>query len=274
VTWLETKIGSWADFEENVIAPYIAVTPPLQHSYIFRGQADASWGLAPSFTRLVSSLGFSRGRALEVESELQYRFSQRAHLYIEPHFIPKVGILDWWTLMQHHRAPTRMLDWTHSPLVALYFAVNQRWDVEGAVWMVHRHYLREYGDKAFGALDDVYVTEHYEKLFSLEAPPSRIILVDRVTLTERMVAQQGTFTVAQDVLLDHQMGLEQTLPATEPKPAGKEGEASVHRLKVVVPAALKKKLLRRLHLMNITADALFPGIDGLGTELEELVRIS
>jgi len=43
---------------------------------------------------------------------------------------------DWIFLMQHYRAPTRLLDWSESPLVALYFALVDKLqeDSDGALW--------------------------------------------------------------------------------------------------------------------------------------------
>jgi hypothetical protein len=270
MAWLELRITGWADFQAQILDKHLAVTPALKGSYVYRGQADAAWGLEPSLTRLCRSLGLDRPKTIEVENAILRRFQARAHLYLPGHLIPEVGVLDWWTLMQHYRAPTRILDWTHSPLVALYFAVNQRWDLDGAVWLFHRHALNERSDGKYGVIPDIGLVLDHEKWFQPEEPPPRIIAFDRARLTERMVAQQGAFTIAQDVLLDHSEGMEDALPATEP--IGPK-VVSVYRQKVVVPHGQKKDLLRRLHLMNITAATLFPGVDGFGSELEELIRL-
>ncbi|MCU1376761.1 MAG: hypothetical protein JWO68_4047 [Actinomycetia bacterium] len=270
MAWSELRIKSWAEFDAEVLEKHLQATRPLRYTYVYRGQSDSAWGLEPSLTRLCLSLGLDRTRATEVEAAVLKRFQQRAHLYLPPHLIPEVGLLDWWTLMQHYRAPTRILDWSHSPLVALYFAVNERWDADGVVWLFQRYYLSQGSIEKYGEIPEMGPVLDDEEWFRLAEPPPRIVPFDRVRLTERMVAQQGTFTVAQDVLLNHASGLEAVLP--EPAQM-RPGTIELHRGKVVVPRALKKDLLRRLHQMNITADALFPGVDGLGAELEEVIRL-
>jgi len=89
--------------------------------------------------------------------------------------------------------------------------------------------------------------------------------------TERMAAQQGGFTVSQSILADHADEIARiVLEYVDIE----ENKKSVIRSKWVIDKSVKRELLRRLHAVNVTAANLFPGIDGLGTELNELVRLS
>jgi hypothetical protein len=161
--------------------------------------------------------------------------------------------------MQHYRAPTRLLDWTHSPLVALYFCVKEDWHADGAVWCSDALYGEPPAD----------LKQNEEKMWWTETPQSRVYAFDSVRPTDRMVAQQGAFTIAHDVLLDHADGIANAVPEL----SDGAGAISLCRRKYVVAAGAKRELLRRLHLMNIGAGSLFPGIDGFGSELDELVQL-
>jgi hypothetical protein len=78
----------------------------------YRGQADATWGLTPTIGRNPDHL--------QAELTIIKLFRQNAR----PHLREYPGTdWEWVFLMQHHRAPTRLLDWSESPLVALYFAL-------------------------------------------------------------------------------------------------------------------------------------------------------
>lgn len=90
-----------------------ATRPMLGHPRWFRGQANAAWRLEPSLARPPASIS--------KEAALIKRFRQNAITLIsgEPH-----GDWAWLFLMQHHGLPTRLLDWSENPLIALYFATS------------------------------------------------------------------------------------------------------------------------------------------------------
>jgi hypothetical protein len=271
MTWREHPIESWAKFDQFVLEPHVAVTPALRRSYTYRGQSNAAWTMLPSLTRLCKSLEFSATKAAEVEHNILDRFRSRVHLR-SSHDVPADGdLLGWWTLMQHYRAPTRILDWTHSPLVALYFAVRTNWECDGAIWSFHRHSLAEALIKRDGQDNDLNFTNFPNVFFERIASPPCFNWFDRTRLNERMAAQQGTFTVSQDILCDHADPIEEVLPEYVDLADGKK---SVLRSKWLIRKEAKKSILNRLHTMNVTAETLFPGIDGLGDEMAELVRLS
>jgi hypothetical protein len=86
--------------------------------------------------------------------------------------------------------------------------------------------------------------------------------------TQRLAAQQGHFTLSLNVLFDHDHIITRAcFSATAAYPH------TVCLEKWVVPAALKQDFLRHLRTMNVTANALFPGLDGLGRALMEILRI-
>lgn len=91
----------------------------------FRGQASKDWKLVPSIERTPS---------ISPELNLIKKFKQSATILLNPQ---PAKLIDWLFIMQHHGAPTRLLDWTESPLVASYFAVDEVKDgisKDGVIW--------------------------------------------------------------------------------------------------------------------------------------------
>src|SRR5688572_25659565 len=84
-----------------------------QQNWIFRGQSDAKWGLASTLERVRKTRGIPRRDLLHTEGGLIRRFKRQYHHYSSdpPN---EWDYLEWLALMQHHGAPTRLLDWTYS----------------------------------------------------------------------------------------------------------------------------------------------------------------
>jgi hypothetical protein len=93
---------------------------------------------------------------------------------------------------------------------------------------------------------------------------ARVYVVAPARETARMAAQQTMFTISANVMADHGEIL-----ATTPQPPEK-----MLFLKLIVPPKLKPGLLKRLRRVNITAEALFPEVDGLGRSVAELVYLA
>jgi len=96
----------------------------------FRGHRDARWKLRPSLYRYPPCARPIR----RLEDEIRQEFIVRA-----PSLGPErpQSSWEWYFLMQHCGAPTRLLDWTESALIALYFAVRDKSDqADSAVWVL------------------------------------------------------------------------------------------------------------------------------------------
>jgi hypothetical protein len=167
--------------------------------------------------------------------------------------------------MRHYSAPTRLLDWTLSPYVALYFAVESNWNSAGAVWFVRAKAVGAAFKNAVGPTYKSNWTELRKKvkgnLFSGSNPKEHIYFYEMTRQIDRMAAQQGWFSICCDGLADHSSVLEKHLGAAD-------------LCKFVIDAERKADFMRKLHLMNITAKSLFPGTDSLGRSMEEIARLS
>jgi hypothetical protein len=265
--WPEQRIGSLRDIQE--LAAYRKATWPNTERWLFRGQSDADWSLQPSLSRELATSRLDRFRITQLEREVANRFWREAHREIEPGVSSKRAIsLNSWALMQHYGTPTRLLDWSLSPYVAIYFAVEQAWESDGALWwfsaataehlMVNRfgHGYIEKSDLLFKSGDD--------DVFVSPTPPAMLFTYQLNLAIQRMGNQQSTFTFCLDPLADHAEVLA-GLAAYSDGP---------HCGKLVIPKELKPELLRELHFMNVTGKAMFPGLDGIGRTLREQTKLS
>ena len=147
--------------------------------------------------------------------------------------------------MQHYGASTRLLDWTASPYIAVYYAVVEQWDRDGAVWYFDQNQLTDELAKEFASVNWRTLSSE-SKVFAFY--PQRP--------TDRMLAQKGSFTVSLSGLTSHNAGLE-----------------SYGLNKVVIPAGEKPQILRFLLSMNVSGNVVFPGLDGMGRELKTRLKV-
>lgn len=249
--WGVITIDSWEKFD--LLVDRTIPSRSTKIGALFRGQSKATWYLESSLCRFARERQLTKDQALEIESRALMEFQPQAFLLVPQGMISQ-DLLSWWGLMQHHGAPTRLLDWTSAPFVALYFAVADNWDDDGAVWMFEVAALDLGMQKRYGS---VIPTEADYSEMILPNASDAIYTFRRGRLTDRMIAQQGGFTVCKDILGDH--------PQLIRRMSIKDIQ-----LKLIIPKDLKPRFLDRLRRMNVTSSSLFPGIDGLGRSIGEL----
>jgi hypothetical protein len=134
-------------------------------------------------------------------------------------------------LAQHHGVPTRLLDWTRSPLVATYFAVESTNDRDAAVWVIWG------SDEA-------------------EQPPAspfevkKMMKVSPLAITPRVQAQSSVFTVHPDGT-----DVRRFLRSTD------------QVQKFVIPRGRRMYIRRQLDFLGVNRSSIFLDLDGLGTWL-------
>ena len=268
----DIPVKDWQDFVEAADKlQHASLGSAADRAYVFRGVPEMSYGLKPSLLRLLEGGVPDPGVALAVEDQALREFVRQAHLFLPAgvlsFFARRLSnrdVLDWWIVMQHHNAPTRLLDWTRSAFVAAYFAVEKDFDRDGAIWVLDATGLRKRTMAAHGRAhgprpsDDDY---DFGRFFLDKMAVAAIWPIEWPRATDRIVAQQGVFTVAEQILTDH---------------GGRFGQLAEDDpemfFRLIIRHELKAAFLTRLRRMNITASALFPGIDGLGRSIAELIR--
>lgn len=215
----------------------------------FRGHTDASWSLAPSLIRL----------ELEAdEEEIRSEFMRRG-AQVATERLPTTD-WEWYFLMQHYGAPTRLLDWTSSSLIALYFAVNsqrpgqQSPTCDAAVWMLDPWWLnRQVIRRTTIVLPDWEDAKPYlPELFGGSVRRKYPLAIDPPHIARRVAVQQSRFTI-HGTAAD---GLERL--------ARRRG-ARLKRL--VIEKAAIDRIRMDLYTAGITDTSVFPDLGGLAQEL-------
>lgn len=251
------RIGSWGELQEVLLED--AWNPRmLRHRshHLFRGHSRADVPLSSGLSR-------HDGRQVVLEKHLLRNFKKYARSHLEPNEHEPSNFWHWIALAQHHGLPTRLLDWTYSPLIAAHFACwdFQEFDRDGAIWMVDSHrahdllsdnlrgLLRAQGAHVF---TDEMLSEEIASFEELSAPQrntaGQVLFFEPPSLSARIVNQYACFSVQIG-----EAGSLDTWLCDNP---------NIWQ-KVVIPAELKWEIRDKLDQSNITERVLFPGLDGL-----------
>jgi len=220
----------------------------------FRGQSQQKWKLIPSLARNITHLN--------AESAHIKRFQQNAAIHLRN--LPQ-SEWEWMFLMQHHRASTRLLDWSESPLVALFFAVSEKKyrRSPGVVWCLDPLALNKFANLKEFPFPEEIPAFGIDKVMNSYLPslvkenPAELLPVAIVgpRNTQRMAAQLGTFTI------NHRLH----------RPIEEIGN-SKHIWQWTIPARDKKNLLLELKYLGISELTLFPELDRVAEESKELLK--
>jgi hypothetical protein len=101
----------------------IAIINSFENNYIFRGQANAIWELESSLERLLRTK-WSSDAVEKYEEYSVFQFKSKFHIYGGSSIDVDDNKLSWLSVMQHYGLPTRLLDFSLSPYIALYFALE------------------------------------------------------------------------------------------------------------------------------------------------------
>jgi len=266
----EFTLNGWEGLTK--LAAELPVGDGLTTNIRFRGHADYRWHLEPTLHRSVTNDG---KQPLPAPDELLRieRFIQDQFMALAPNYLSSATLsftkstFAWWVLMRHYGSPTRVLDWTLSPYVAAYFATASHPATDGVIYQVDGGKLVLAMRAIYGKDVDFPKTEkNFEKIFLKPDSPFVIHFAGlRFGLMDRMIAQQGRFAVCQNVQGNLEDIFQQVI-------ANNINPVKNFYKKMIIPASQKREIMRNLHLMNVTASSLFPGNDGIGRSIDELIR--
>ena len=261
----EITVSGWNDLIDCLYEG--AWQPEIERhrsNYAFRGVANANWS---TFRTSLMRLG---GGFDSMEGHLLRNFRKYAHLEATSAY-PGDSTWHWLAMAQHHGLPTRLLDWSYSPFVAMHFATAslELFDVDGLIWCINyvdahaylpkrlRQILEDEGANVFTAemlqrgaatlpmfdalaAGDDGNLHHFATFFE---PPS---------LDARIVNQYALFSL----MSGPRVSLDDLL---------REHPELIR--KIIIPAEIKWEVRDKLDQANVTERVLFPGLDGLSSWL-------
>jgi hypothetical protein len=225
----------------------------------FRGEASSTFKLVPNIYRS------EEGREKISDDEVRAEFKRRALPLVAER--PPRDDWEWYSLMQHYGAPTRLLDWTDSALVALYFAISTWTPGKGespaptpAVWALNPWSLnRKIETRVYGPANPevnpeigVYLGTPYKS----PKPPQYPIALDPTFIAQRMLVQHSHFTLHGSDC----RGLDEMADELQLNDA-------LFKLVILSEEESIVVLRQRLALLGITETTIYPDLHGLGKEL-------
>lgn len=260
----EVRVNSWNELHDILFKDwYKEKIGRYRAPQAFRGLSDSQYKLKTTLMRL-------NGPYTKLEPHLLVNFRRYSGLETV-HFD---SLWHWMSIGQHHGLPSRLLDWTYSPLVATHFATAniKKFNIDGVIWVVDfsktydflPHELKEAAESISSpifpieVLDDVItgdtqslknVIVALKKLKSM-GKEEFVVFLEPPSLDDRIQNQFALFSFMSDptICLDDWL-LKQEIP-------------DLWR-KIIIPASLKGEIRDKLDQSNISERILFPGLDGV-----------
>jgi len=213
IPWERRRVRTWSEFQQH-IEQY------LDGNYLFRGVTSVRHTLVPSIGRQRDGYGYKA----TIEKALFEQFKREALPFLDSR---PVNNWEWLALAQHHGVPTRLLDWSESPSVSLFFAVWGNDDEDAGLYIIRRpDEVKAQAGDPFQAKDVMFFYPGY--------------------VTARLVSQRGLFTL-------------------HPNP--EEPYSSKEMQQIVIGKECKADFRRKLDSSGVHHASVFADLDGLSRRL-------
>ncbi len=252
----EYTVKSWNELQEKLFED--SWNPKLgryRSKFAFRGLSDADFKLETTLIRL-------GGDYASMENHLLRNFSK----YAQSNVVELDSMWHWLSLAQHHGLPTRLMDWTYSPYVAMHFATAniERFDTDGVVWAVNyvevnklvpgnlQEELEKEGANVFTVKMLLKKMKSFKDIEKM-AEKDFFLFIEPPSIDDRFINQFAFFSISSNPELALNDWLKQYPDIWQ---------------KIIIPKELKWEIRDKLDQANVTERVMFPGLDGLGSWLK------
>jgi len=241
------------------------------NNYIYRGQADAAWALESSLERIIGPT-WDASLAMKLETHALSEFECRFHLYDAENTSPK-SKLSWMAAMQHYGVPTRLIDFTTSPYVALYFAIESfrptpskqfaLYAIDWSAVMQRSFQLLRDNVPGFSHTSDSHRNFQDEIFDKTVDPQCRDVVwvTEPKQLNKRLDRQSGCFVLSGN----RAKRLMEILDSSDYK--------DVDFIKYEISESLYESVLSLLRKMNLNSKTLYGDLGGLGNWLRMELQV-
>jgi hypothetical protein len=251
-------LKNWADLHSQLFEDsWIDEIKRFRSPFAFRGVADTE-------ERLASSIMHMGGDYVTMEKHLIRNFKKYAHTSVSEND----NFWNWISLAKHHGLPTRIIDWTFSPYVAMHFMTQEveYYNSDGVIWAVDfkkiheklpkklKKVLAEEGSDVFTADSISSIVKDFNDFNSLSGD-TFMLFFEPPSIDDRIVNQYALFSV---------------LSSADFYPGDWLKEHPKLYKRFIIPAKLKWEIRDKLDQANITERVLFPGLDGLSKWLKRM----
>ena len=247
----EIRINSFEELNDLVFKGcYDQKTNRYRNNFVYRGLSDADYPLISSLNRVC-------GHDLSLEDSLIRNFRKYGYADLRPND-------SFWQIVatgQHFGLPTRLLDWTYSPLVAAHFVTvnTDAYDKDGVIYAIDVEEsmktlpkaLKDELTKSRSSSFTISMLEKHAKNFKeLEKLSKKpfFLFYEPASEDNRMINQYSLFSLCSDPSLT----IDKLIDTKK---------SSMY--KIIIPKEIKLEIRDKLDYINISERVIFPGLDSV-----------
>lgn len=295
--YVETRLENWDDI--------FKLYNRFLMAFVFRGHGSTNWTMSSALERMVRRFHAKHSQsniastANGYEEDMLKEFKWKYPCYEKINIPADIEVIEWLSIMQHYGAPTRMVDFSYSLYVALFMAMDSLVaNEDSAVWCLNHLVCRNWffeGRKELerkcrdkDEMDSIIYSEANKVLNKISDNHNRkntkgVFIVKPHMANERIVRQQGLFAIQSDPNSTFEENLFSVASNKEPifKPFGEiiDYSYSSHTgrpndfalIKIIVPKEFRWNIFKSLEQMNISAEMMYPGLEGLARSMNKML---